>query len=194
MKLAALTAFAGFLISSTACFASDTYEIDPAHAWVTFKINHAGWSQAHGLFKAVSGEIIFDKADVAKSSVSVEAETASIATNFEQRDADLQSPDFLNAAEFPKVTFVSSKVEKTGDKTGKVTGDLSVAGVTKPFTMDVTWNSESPLPWDAKTIKTGFTASGKFNLVEEFGMKKAAEFGLGPEVEVQIDVEAIKKQ
>ncbi len=174
-------------------FAADTYEVDPQHAWVGFTVNHAGWSTAHGLFKTVSGEIQFDKADVGKSSVSITVDAASISTNFDQRDADLQSPDFLNSAEFPQITFTSTKVEKTGDKTGKVTGDLTIAGVMKPLTLDVTWNSEAPLPWDAKTIKTGFTATGKFNVVDEFGMKKAAEYGLGPEIAVNIDVEAIKK-
>jgi polyisoprenoid-binding protein YceI len=193
MKLLTLAAFAGAMLWNGVSYAADTYDVDPQHAWVSFTVNHSGWSNAHGIFKTVSGEIKFDKQDVTKSAVNIAIDTSSISTNFEQRDSDLQSPDFLNAAEFPQITFASTKVEKTGDKTGKVTGDMTIAGVTKPITLDVTWNAEAPLPWDAKTIKTGFTATGKFNVVEEFGIKKVAEYALGPDVVLNIDIEAIKK-
>ncbi len=183
---------AAVLATNSFAFAADSYKVDPTHAWVTFKVNHAGWSFAHGLFKTVAGEITFDKADVSKSSVSIEIDAASVSTNFEQRDLDLQSPDFLNAAEFPKITFKSTKIEKTGDKTGKVTGDMTIAGVTKPVTLNAVWNNEMPLPWDAKTIQSGFSATGKFDAVADFGLKKVAEFGLGPEIILDIDLEATK--
>ena len=173
--------------------AADKYEIDPQHAWVTFKVNHAGWSKAHGLFQKVAGTIDFDKQDVTKSSINLTIDTNSISTNFEQRDSDLKSPDFLNADEFPQITFKSTGVQKTGDKTGKVTGDLTLAGVTKPVTLDVTWNAESPLPWDAKTIKTGFSATTSFDAVSTFGLKKLADYGLGPNIAFDIDIEAIKQ-
>lgn len=191
MKFIGLGIAAAIAFGTTAM--ADTYEIDPQHAWVTFKIGHTGWSNAHGLFRTVSGKIVFDKADVTKSSVQVDIDATSISTNFAQRDSDLQSPDFLNASEFPTITFASTAVEKTGDKTGKVTGDLTIAGISKPVTLDVTWNGESPLPWDKNTVKTGFSASGAFNVVDAFGMKKAAEFGLGPTIDIDIDVEAFKK-
>ncbi|MGO6908180.1 YceI family protein, partial [Rhizobium ruizarguesonis] len=110
----------------------------------------------------------------------------------DQRDSDLKSPDFLNIEEFPDVTFTSTKIEKTGDKTAMVTGDLSLAGAVKPVTLDVVWNAESPLPWDAKTVKTGFSATGKFNGLD-FGLKKLTDFGLGPDLALDIDIEAIKK-
>lgn len=173
--------------------ASDKYAIDPQHAWVTFKVNHAGWSNAHGLFQKVDGTIDFDKQDVTKSSINLTIDTNSISTNFAQRDSDLKSPDFLNADEFPQITFKSTSVQKTGDKTGKVTGDLTLAGVTKPVTLDVTWNAESPLPWDAKTIKTGFSATTSFDAVSTFGLKKLADYGLGPNIAFDIDIEAIKQ-
>lgn len=190
-RLALATAFAGLLMAGSV-FAADTYAIDPTHAWIGFKTNHAGWSNAHGIFKTVSGTISFDKADVTKSSVEFTLETASIDTNNEQRDHDLKSPDFLNAEEFPQVTFKSTKVEKTGDKTAKVTGDLTLLGTSKPVVLEVTWNAESPLPWDKNTIKTGFSATGSFNAVD-FGMAKMTDFGLGPNIALDIDLEAIKK-
>jgi polyisoprenoid-binding protein YceI len=144
------------------------------------------------LFRTVSGEISFDKDDVTKSSIELKIEAASIDSNHEQRDTHLKSPDFLNVEEFPKVTFKSTAIKKTGDKTAKATGDLSLAGTTKPITLDVTWNSESSLPWDAKTIKTGFSATGAITGAD-FGITKLVNFGLGPDLLLDVDLEAIKK-
>lgn len=192
MKLSGFfAAFAGVLMAGSA-LAADAYDIDPTHAWVGFQTNHAGWSQAHGAFKTVSGSISFDKEDVTKSSVEITIDAASVDTNDEKRDTHLKSPDFLNAEEFPQITFKSTAIEKTGDKTAKVTGDLTLLGTSKPVTLDVTWNSESPLPWDANTIKTGFSATGSFSGVD-FGITKMADFGLGPDIALDIDVEAVKK-
>lgn len=192
MKFAALVAALTGALFAGSAFSADTYDVDPTHAWVSFKINHASWSNAHGIFKTVGGTISFDKEDIAKSSISLKLDANSIDTNFDQRDSDLKSPDFLNVEEFPDVTFTSTKIEKTGDKTAKVTGDLSLAGTVKPVTLDVVWNAESPLPWDAKTVKTGFSATGKFNGLD-FGLKKLTDFGLGPDLALDIDIEAIKK-
>lgn len=192
MKYSVLAAALTSALLSGSAFAADTYDVDPTHAWVSFKTNHAGWSNAHGIFKTVEGTISFDKSDVANSSISLKIDANSIDTNLEQRDSDLKSPDFLNVEEFPDITFTSTKIDKTGDKTAKVTGDLSLAGTVKPVTLDVTWNAESPLPWDASTIKTGFSATGKFSGLE-FGLKKLTDFGLGPDLALDIDIEAIKK-
>lgn len=187
---ATASALASLLIAGTAV-AADNYDVDPTHAWVSFKTNHAGWANAHGVFKSVSGAISFDKEDVTKSTIELTIEAASIATNHEQRDVHLRSPDFLNAEEFPQITFQSTAIEKTGEKTAKVTGDLSLAGTTQPLTLDVVWNEEKPLPWDANVVKTGFSATGSFN-GSEFGMSKLSDFGLGPEFILDIDLEAVK--
>lgn len=190
-RLSFATALAGLLMTGAA-FAADSYDIDPTHAWVRFETNHAGWAQAQGAFKTVSGTISFDKEDVTKSSVEIVLEAASIDTNDEKRDTHLKSPDFLNAEEFPQITFKSTAIEQTGDKTAKVTGDLTLLGTAKPVVLDVTWNAESPLPWDANTIKTGFSATGTFS-GPEFGIAKMTDFGLGPDITLDIDVEAVKK-
>lgn len=189
--LATSAALASLLLAGTA-FAADAYEVDPTHAWVSFKTSHNGWANAHGTFKSVSGTISFDKEDVTKSTIELKIDPASIDTNHAQRDTHLKSPDFLNVEEFPEITFKSTGIEKTGDKTAKVTGDLTLAGTTKPVTLDVTWNAESALPWDAKTIKTGFSATGGFNGLD-FGISKLTGFGLGPDFALDIDLEAIKK-
>lgn len=181
-----------FVASAQIAAAADAYKIDPQHTWVGFAINHAGWSSAIGKFGATSGDIVFDKDDVTKSSVKAEIDAKSIDTNFADRDKDLNSPDFLNTAEFPTITFESTAIEKTGDKTGKITGNLTIIGVSKPVTLDVTWNAEQPLPWDAKVLKSGFSATGIVKPAD-YGMGKVAEYGLGPDIKLMIEVEAFKQ-
>ena len=192
MKLPGIAAAAAGLFLAGSAFAADTYEIDPTHAWVGFKTNHAGWANAQGTFKTVTGTITFDKDDVTKSAIELTIEAGSIDTNNDKRDVHLKSPDFLNAEEFPKITFKSTAIEKTGEKTAKVTGDLTLVGTTKPVTLDVTWNGEAPLPWDANTIKSGFSATGSFS-GPDFGLTKMTDFGLGPDLVLSADLEAVKK-
>ncbi|SFU21964.1 YceI family protein [Mesorhizobium sp. YR577] len=192
MKFLSLTTALIGLAMTGSVFAADSYDIDPTHAWVGFKTDHASWAKAHGAFKTVSGSILFDKEDVTKSTVEITIEAASIDTNDEKRNTHLKSPDFLNAEEFPQITFKSTAIEKTGDQTAKVTGDLTLLGTTKPVILDVVWNGESPLPWDANTIKTGFFATGSFS-GPAFGIVKMPDFGLGPDIVLDIDVEAVKK-
>ena len=188
-KTAALAAFA---FVATPVLAADTFTIDPDHVWVTFSLNHMGWSQAQGIFTGVSGEITFDKDDVTKSSVTATIDATSIETASAQRNKDLASPDFLNSAEFPTITFASTAVEKTGDKTGKVTGDLTIVGVTVPVTLDVTFNNEGADPFDPSITKVAFTATGTVK-TQDFGLAKVAEYALGPDLAVTINVEAFKK-
>ena len=183
---AALAAF------STAAVAADTYNVDPAHDWVTFAVNHSGWDMAQGIFRNVSGTITLDKDDVTKSKVSVKIDATSIDTNFAKRNSDLQSPDFLNTAEFPAITFDSTSIEKTGDKSGKITGNLGMIGMSVPVTLDATWSGvEAAYPWAPDVMRTGFTATGVVHTAD-FKMAKVAEYGLGPDIMVTINVEGEK--
>ena len=157
------------------------------------RVKHAGWSNAQGMFHTIAGDIAFDKTDVTKSSVKVEIDATSIDTNFADRNKDLNSPDFLNTAEFPKITFESTKVEKTGENVGKITGNLTIIGVTKPVTLDAKWSTvEMPFPWAPKVMRTGFSATG-IVLPADFGMAKVAEYGLGPDMKLTIEIEAEKQ-
>ncbi len=113
----------------------------------------------------------------------------SINTNQKARDDHLRSPDFFNAAEFPSMTFESTAIEKTGDKTGKITGNLTLLGVSKPVTLNAAWNAEAPYPFAENIIRTGFSATGAISPAD-FGMTKVVEFGMGPEVNLMIEVEA----
>jgi polyisoprenoid-binding protein YceI len=172
-----------------ASFAAETYTIDPQHIWVTFGIKHGPWAAVLGRFDRATGEIVFDRDDVTKSSVKASVDTRSINTNFARRDADLKGPDFLNAAEFPAMTFVSTKVEKTGDKTGTITGDLTIANVKKPVALKVTFAGEAPM---GPTNHVGFSAVGEID-INDYRIRKAIEFGFGPKIEIRIEAEANRK-
>jgi polyisoprenoid-binding protein YceI len=188
----AALAFIGASALASAAHA-DNYEIDGQHSWITFTIKHGIYGIAHGQFDAASGAIVMDKADPAKSSVKAEIDVGSVHTAYDQRDSDLKGPDFFNAAEFPKISFESTKVEKVSDTTGKVTGNLTISGVAKEITLDVTLINEAPAPWDATLTKAAFTATGKVSTADFPMAKAAAGFGLGPDVDIVIDLEAVKK-
>lgn len=188
----AMIAAALMVSTATVAQAADTYKIHEDHTWVTFSISHAGWANARGLFRDVSGDIVFDKEDVTKSSVSVVIASKSLDTNSEQRDRDMGGADFLNMAEFPEITFKSTRIEQTGDRTATIFGDMTMIGVSREIALDAVWNAEMALPWDATTIKTGFSATGTINGVD-FGMNKLVDFGLGPVITVEIDAEALKQ-
>lgn len=188
----AALAFIGASTMASGAYA-DNFEIDGQHSWITFTIKHGIYGIAHGQFDAASGSIVMDKADPSKSSVKAEIDVGSVHTAYDQRDSDLKGPDFFNAAEFPKISFESTKVEKVSDTTGKVTGNLTISGVAKEITLDVTLINEAPAPWDATLTKAAFTATGKISTADFPMAKAAAGFGLGPDVEIVIDLEAIKK-
>jgi polyisoprenoid-binding protein YceI len=170
-------------------FAVETYTIDPAHVWVTFAIKHGPWATVLGRFDRASGEIVFDRDDVTKSGVKATVDATTINTNFKQRDADLKGPDFLNAAEFPVMTFVSTKIERTGDKTGTIIGNLTLTGITKPMALKATFVGEAPM---GPTNHVGFSAVGEID-INDYQIKKAIQFHFGPKIEIRIEAEANKR-
>jgi polyisoprenoid-binding protein YceI len=170
--------------------AADKYALDPMHTFVVFRITDLGYAHVVGWFTAVAGQLAFDPADVTKSTLNVTIKTASIDTHFAQRNKDLMSPDFLNVAEFPEMTFKSTSIEKTGDKTGKVTGELTLLGVTKPVTMDVTFTKVAPNPFHNNTPTAGFEAHTVIKR-SDFGMKAEIP-NIGDEVDISIDSQASK--
>jgi polyisoprenoid-binding protein YceI len=114
---------------------ADTYKVDPVHSSVVFGIKHNGVTDFYGAFKEISGTVTFDAADPSKSSVELSVPVESVDTRNEKRDQHLKSPDFFNAKQFPAITFKSSKIEGSGDNY-KISGDLTIHGVTKPITVD----------------------------------------------------------
>jgi len=152
-------------------------------------------ANVNGTFDAITGVVDFNEADPARSTVDVQIAADSINTRDEKRDAHLKSPDFLNAAEFPYLTFKSTRIEKTGENTGRVTGDLTIRGVTKPVVLDVEYNGQVKSPWG--TINAGFTATTKINR-KDWGLNwnMALETGgwlVGDEVKITIEAEIVKQ-
>ena len=133
-KALLISALAVLPVSATL---ADNYTVDPEHTYVSFAINHLGFSTMRGKFNKQSGTMSYDFA-AKKASVTIEIDASSIDTGHEKRDAHLSSPDFLNVVENPTITFKSTKSSWNGIKLETVTGDLTILGVSKPVTLKVT--------------------------------------------------------
>ncbi len=115
----------------------DTWQLDPPHSSAQFSVRHLGVSTVRGAFTKVSGTVHYDAANPAKSRSRPPSNAASVDTRVEMRDNDLRSPRFLDAQKYPTITFQSKKVEAVGEGKLKVTGDLTIHGVTKEVVLDV---------------------------------------------------------
>lgn len=133
-----------------------TYEIDPVHSSVIFKVKHFGVSNFYGAFKEISGTIDYDAENVGSSSIDVEIAADSVDSRNKNRDEHIMGPDFLNSGEFPKITFKSTGVKGSGDSF-QVTGKLTLHGVTKDVTADVEKIGEGKHPRSGASL-IGFEA------------------------------------
>lgn len=173
-----------------------TWTIDPDHTNIGFKVKHLMVSNVKGSFDKHTGIVEIDDQDITKSKVEVSIDTNSINTNVQKRDEHLRSADFFDVAKYPKMTFVSKKVAKAGKDKLKVTGDLTLHGITKQVILDVEGPSkESKDPWGV--IRKGASASTKINR-KDFGLvwNAALETGgvvVGDEITITLEVEMIKK-
>jgi polyisoprenoid-binding protein YceI len=166
---------------------ADSYTIDPAHTFPRFKINHLGFSTMMGQFNSTKGTLTYDQ-DKGTGSVDITIDANSIYTAFEKRDKHLRSPDFLNTAEFPEVTYKSTKANIKNGK-GTVEGKLTMKGVTKPVTLTVTSMKCGANPFNKKQM-CGFDATGKIKR-SDFGVKYGLP-AISDEMELLIEVEAVK--
>ena len=170
------------------------FQIDQSHSEIQFSARHMMVSKVRGVFDKWDGTIALDPANPAKTTVDITIDAASINTKDAQRDGHLRSPDFLNVEKFPSVTFKSSKVEVTGDNTAKLTGDLTLSGVTKPAVLDVEYQGNAKSPWG--TTNYGFSAHTKINR-EDWGLtwNAALETGgwlVGKEISIDIELELVQ--
>ncbi|HYH21747.1 MAG TPA: YceI family protein [Azospirillum sp.] len=193
MKTRVSALMLGCLLAGAAfpALAADTYKIDPAHVSVVFKINHLGYSNLWGRFNAVSGSFVLDNDTPANAKVEVVIKTDSVDTNHAKRDDHLRSPDYLNAVEFPEMKFVSTKVEKTGDKTGKVHGNLTMLGVTKPVVLDAVLNGAGQHPFRKEVAMAGLSATTKIKR-SDFGLTYSVP-AIGDDLELFLEIEGIKQ-
>ncbi len=173
-----------------------TWQIDPNHASVEFKVRHLMVAYVKGVFTKVDGIVDADDADLGQAKVSVSIETASIDTNNAKRDEHLRSPDFFDVGKFPLMTFVSKKIAADGGQLRQVVGDLTIRDVTREVTLEVAELSP-PIkdPWG--NLRRGATATATINR-KDFGLtwNKVLETGgvaVGDEVKIALDVELIRK-
>lgn len=177
--------------SATLAMAAEKYVLDASHSQVVFSYNHLGFSTTYGMFSGFEGEIMFDEADPAKSSVSVSMPTKSMFTGWEKRDAHFMSDDFFGATDDDMITFTSTAIEVTGEGTANITGDLTMNDVTKSVVLASTLNKVSEHPM-AKKPWAGFNATTTL-LRSDFGVEKFAPF-VSDEIEVTISLEAMKAE
>jgi polyisoprenoid-binding protein YceI len=169
-----------------------TYQIDTSHSVAAFSVKHLMVSNVKGELGAITGTVVYDKDDVSKSTVEAEIDVKAISTRDEKRDGHLKGPDFFDVAKFPSAKFKSSKVEKHGDKL-KVSGDLTMRGVTKPVTLDVDVPAAEVGMKAWGVLKTGTTAGTTINR-KEFGISWSAlaDNGgavVGDDVKVSLELE-----
>ena len=172
-----------------------TWNIDPSHSSISFAVRHMVVSKTRGHFAKFEGQIRFDPENPAASSVEVTIDPASIDTADAQRDAHLRSPDFLDVEKFPKASYRSIKVEDLGGDKYRLTGHLTVHGVTKPVVLQVTYEGAGKDPWGGE--RAGFSATTSFDR-KDFGLEwnKALETGgllVGEKVDLTLEIEAIKQ-
>ena len=174
--------------------ANEFWEFDTSHSSVEFSVRHMVVAKVRGSFHKWSGKLNLDTENFAASSVEVAIETASIDTRDAQRDGHLKSADFLDVEKYPTIDFKSTKVEKKGDTELRITGSLTVHGVSKEVVLDAEYGGRAKDPWGGE--RAGFHAKTKIDR-REFGLQwnQVLEAGgvlVGDTVEITIDVETKK--
>ncbi len=166
-----------------------TYKIDPTHTYPNFTVSHLGYSTMYGQFAKTKGTLEYDKA-TGKGSVSIVIDAASIYTGFKKRDDHLRSPDFFNVVEFPEITFKSTSAKLSGSS-GKVKGDLTIMGVTKNITLDVSSVKCGKHPFNPKLAEVcGFDATTSV-MRSDFGLKYGLP-AIGDKITINLEVEATR--
>jgi len=172
------------------------YELDPVHSHIGFSVRHMMVSQQRGTFSGVTGTLTLDRANLAKSRVEVSIDVATINTNNTDRDNHLRSADFVDAANHPKITFVSREVQAKDDGELRVTGDLTIHGTTRSVVL-----TAEPISEESKdpfgNIKVGTSVTGKISR-KDFGLvwNAVLETGgvaLGDDVKLMLDVQFQRK-
>jgi polyisoprenoid-binding protein YceI len=174
--------------------ATNRWDVDVGHSAIHFWVRHLVISKVHGRFAKWSGTIELDPQDLTRSSVEVKIDAASIDTQVADRDTHLRSPDFLDVAKYPELSFRSRKIEKAGEGY-RVTGDLTLHGVTRQVVLDAEFNGTAKDPWGNE--RSAFAAKTSLDR-RDYGLtwNAALEAGgvlVGEKVEISLEVEAVKK-
>ncbi|MEI9888330.1 MAG: YceI family protein [Rhizomicrobium sp.] len=168
------------------------YQMEARHSQVLFAIPHFGITDYYGRFEKVSGTLLFNPAAPEKSSVSVTIDTASANVMSSELMGELIGPQVFDSEHFPTATFVSTAVTRSGPNSGKMTGDLTIHGITKPVTFDVTFNGGTPSPMGAAAYDLGFHATAAIRR-SDFGLDKMVWSAVVGD-EVKLTIEAMFQQ
>ena len=184
------------VLALSAAATTTTWQIDPQHTAAGFAVKHLMISTVRGQFKGVTGTVNWDDQDISKSTVDITIDANTMDTSEPKRDADLKSDKFFEVAKYPTITFKSKKIEQVSAGKLKITGDLTIRGVTKEAVLDV----EGPTPpvkdpWG--NTRVAANATTKINR-QDFGVKWNANVDgggvvVGDDVAITIDLEMIKK-
>lgn len=167
----------------TAAVQGGAYAVEPAHTRIQFSVDHLGFSTWYGDFTGASGTLRLDPKAPAASKLSVTIPTASVSTTNTTLDGELKSADWFDAARYPTITFVSTKVTPTGKSTAQVAGDLTFHGVTRPVVLQARFHGAGTNPL-SKAYTTGFDVTGKIRR-SDFGVTKYVPI-VGDEVNLVI--------
>jgi polyisoprenoid-binding protein YceI len=172
-------------LAGPAMAAATKWDIDPKNSAAQFNVRHLGISNVQGNFTSFSGTVMLDDGDISKSAVTASIDVGSIDTRVTARDNDLKSDKFFNVAQFPTMAFQSTKIWKTGDGAAKMTGNLTMHGVTKEVTFDV--SGPSPTINQNGLMRRGAEATAKIDR-RDFGI--TADPGIvGNEITITLDIE-----
>ncbi|MBN6886836.1 polyisoprenoid-binding protein YceI [Cytobacillus horneckiae] len=170
--------------------------LDPAHSSVDFSVKHMMIANVKGTFNQFDATIEADPDDLTSASIELNIDLASVDTRNEDRDNHLRSADFFNVEKNPKMTFTTTNIERKGEGEYNVTGNLTIAGVTKSETISVTYEGSGVDPWG--NVKVGFTADGSLNR-SDYGLtwNSALETGgvlVGDKIKISLDLQASKAE
>lgn len=196
MKKIILSAAVLAMLSMSATAQTTKWSFDKIHSKVQFDVAHLVISEVTGQFKEYDGIVLSDKPDFSDAKIDFSIDVKSISTDDEKRDGHLQSPDFFDVVKYPKIIFKSKSMKKSGNNQYKLSGDMTMHGVTKEVTMDVQYNGTKNDPWG--NTKAGFKITGKINR-SDFGLKYNSPLDgggvmIGEEVTVTCKVELLKQK
>ena len=179
-------------MSTTTALPTGTWNVDPSHSRVGFRVKHLGISNVRGEFREFDGQLVIDEDGTVKASGSVKVD--SIDTGEGDRDGHLKSPDFFDAATYPELTFESTSVTAIDEDTWEITGDLTMHGITKPITLKAEVGGAGPDPFGGERVGLEATADVSRS---DYEMKFNQALGTGnaivsDKVKLDLDIEAVK--
>jgi polyisoprenoid-binding protein YceI len=192
-----LAAFYSVLIGLSVTARADTWVFDKQNTEIRFSWDYLGLARRSGSFLDMEGTLEFTPTDPESGEIQVSIRTASVSTGVKELDDTLKSPDFFAASQHPRITFKSTGVVKTGERTGDITGTLTLHGQSRPVMLSTTWNFTGEHPMSASNVNfqgkwvSGFSASTKI-MRSDFGIKRGIPL-LSDEIRIEIDAVFIRK-